>query len=424
MPPPKPKLDNEISLQDQSKSLDDEMKANNVTEDQLAKSNEPSFTAALGQKKGAQKDAVEKPKQYRKDEKLMLNQAKAVTQEQSAHALADMDAERGKNFGMVVQHQQTTKEKDHLTRAGVAQQIEALYAAAEEKVKKALDDADKESTRIFDEGSEAARKEFENYVDRKMTAYKQERYSGFWGGLSSLEDKIFGMPDEVNVFYTDGRQMYLDKMDQVITQVANYVTAKLNEAKRAIKDGKKQIDDYVNTLPENLADVGKQAASDIQDKFDSLEQSVNDKKDQLIEGLAKKYVDNVKKIDDRISEMKEANAGLIDKAIGFLKKVWKVIKDLTNLFTSILSKLASIIGTILSSPGGFFENLGKAFKQGFNNFKDKFLDYTATVFSPNRATALSFICSLVSPNTCNTNVKIAIGVNFLGSSTAPQRYCR
>jgi hypothetical protein len=73
--------------------------------------------------------------------------------------------------------------------------------------------------------------------------------------------------------------------------------------------------------------------------------------------------------------MKEANAGLIDKAIGFLKKVWKVIKDLVNLFTSILSKLASIVGVILDSPGGFFDNLGKAFKQGFNNFKDKFLDY-------------------------------------------------
>jgi hypothetical protein len=305
----------------------------------------------------------------------MLTQAKAASQEQSAHALAGMDAARGKNFASVVQHQQTTKDKDHLTRADVAKNIETKYLATEARVNKLLDEADKESNRIFDEGAEAARVAFENYVDAKMRAYKRERYSGFWGGLSWLEDKLFGMPDEVNVFYTDGRQMYLDKMDQVITQVANFVTAKLNEAKQAIKNGKKEIDDYVHTLPESLADVGKQAASDIQDKFDSLEQSVNDKKDQLIEGLAKKYVDNVKKIDERISEMKEANAGLIDKAIGFLKKVWKVIKDLVNLFTSILSKLASIVGVILDSPGGFFDNLGKAFKQGFNNFKDKFLDY-------------------------------------------------
>ena len=372
---PKQKMDNEISLQEKSNSLDQEMKANDVTEEQLTKSNEPSFTAALDQKKSAQKDATERPKQFRKDETLMLTQAKAGAQEESTHALAGMDATRGKNLGMVVQNQQGTKQKDHLTRAKVSATIESKYLVAEALVTKLLDEADTESNKIFDKGSEAAKDEFENDVDRKMSAYKRERYSGFWGGLSWLEDKLFGMPDEVNVFYTDGRQKYLERMDQVITRVANYVTAKLNEAKQAIKNAKKDIDDYVHKLPKDLADVGKQAASDIQDKFDSLEQNVNDKKDQLIEGLAKKYVDNVKKIDDRIDEMKEANAGLVDKAIGFLKKVWQVIKDLKNLFTTILSKLAAIVGTILSSPGGFFDNLGKAFHKGFNNFKDKFLDY-------------------------------------------------
>jgi len=71
---PKQKKDNEISLQEQSSSLDKEMKDNDVTEEQLTKSNEPSFTAALDQKKSAQKDAVEKPKQFRKDETLMLTQ--------------------------------------------------------------------------------------------------------------------------------------------------------------------------------------------------------------------------------------------------------------------------------------------------------------------------------------------------------------
>ena len=372
---PKQKLDNEITLQAQSKSLDEEMKANNVTEEQLAKSNEPSFTAALDEKKGAQKDAAEKPKQYRKDETLMLNQAKATAMQQSGVSLTGMDTARGKNFDMVVQHQQTTKDKDNVTRANVAKDIEAKYAAAEVIVKKALEDADTQSNQLFDEGAAAASNAFENYVDARMTAYKKERYSGFWGRLRWAKDKLLGMPDKVNTFYTAGRQLYLEKMNIVITQVANLVTSKLNEAKQAIKDGKKQIDNFVSKLPEDLAAVGKEAAENIQDKFDTLEQSVNDKKDQLIDSLAKKYVDNVKKIDDRIDEMKEANKRLVDKAIGLLKKVWQVIKDLTNLFTSILSKLAAIIGVILSNPSGFFENLGRAFKLGFNNFKDKFLDY-------------------------------------------------
>ncbi len=372
---PKQKLNNEISMEAQSKSLDAEMKANNVTEDQLQKSNEPSFAEAANEKRNAQKDAAQKPAQYRKDEALTLNQSKATANAETSKALVAMNTSRGKNFEGAVQHQQTTKQKDQERRANVAKDIEAKYADAEVKVNKALEEADTESNRIFDAGSEAANREFENYVAAKMSAYKRKRYSGFWGRLRWAKDKLFGMPDAVNAFYVEGRQLYLNKMDLVINQVARVVTNKLNEAKQAIVTGKKAIDDYVNKLPKDLADVGKEAASNIQDKFDSLETAVNDKRDQLIEGLAKKYVDNVKKLDDRITELKEANQGLIDKAIGFLKKVWKVIKDLTNLFTTIFSKLASIIGTILSDPGGFFDNLGKAFDIGFTNFKNNFLGY-------------------------------------------------
>ncbi len=162
---------------------------------------------------------------------------------------------------------------------------------------------------------------------------------------------------------------------KIISQVAHLVTGKLHEAKTAITTGKKAIDEYVKKLPRDLQDVGREAADSIQDKFDSLEQSVNDRRDQMIEGLAKKYVDNVKQLDERISDMKEANKGLVDKAIGLLKKVYQVIKDLTTLFLSIFSKLARIIGVVLGDPGGLFGNIGKAFSVGFANFKKNFTGY-------------------------------------------------
>ncbi|QNF34704.1 DUF4157 domain-containing protein [Adhaeribacter swui] len=372
---PKPKLAPEISLQEQSKSLDEEIKAHQVTEEQLITSNEPDFTTALQEKRKAQQDAIEKPQQYRKQEALLINQAQASVQQDAAQAVTGMHANRGKNFTAVVQQQQTTKQKDQDRRAAVTQEIQAKYILAENKVKKALEEAETESNQLFDEGAEAARQEFENTVAEKMRAYKKRRYSGFWGKLRWGKDKLFGMSEEVNAFYTQGRQLYLNKMDQVITRVANTVTTKLNQAKQAIAEGKKAIDDYVAQLPRDLAAVCKEAAATIQDRFDALEQSVNDKRDALIEGFARKYVNNVKKLDDRITEMKEANQGLIDKAIGFLKKVWQIIKDLTNLFTTIFAKLASIIDIVLSNPGKFFANLGKAFSLGFDNFKKNFLGY-------------------------------------------------
>ncbi|MES2649713.1 MAG: DUF4157 domain-containing protein [Bacteroidota bacterium] len=372
---PKNKTNEETSMQEQSQSLDDEMKSNNMTEEKLNNSNEPEFQDAVKEKQGAQKDAIEKPREYKKEEAQALKIAKSEATVESEKTITVMNGSRGKNFGESVKHQQTAKEKDEQTRADIAAKIEGMYKTAEEKVNKALEDADKESGNIFDVGAEAARIEFENYVDEKMRAYKQRRYSGFWGGLKWAKDKLFGMPDEVNEFYTDGRALYLKKMDKVITDVANTVTQKLNEAKQAIKDGKKEIDKFVSELPKNQQDIGKEAASNIQDKFDTLEQNVNDKRNDLIEGMAKKYVDNVKKLDERINELKDANKGLIDKAIGFLKKIWKVIKDLVDLFTTILARLASIVGVIIDNPGGFFDNVGKAFKQGLKQFTDKFVDY-------------------------------------------------
>ncbi len=372
---PKKKLDGEISMTEQSRSLDEEMKANQVTEGQLQSSNEPEFQQALDEKKSAQKDAVEKPVAFRKEEQLELKVAQTMSGSQATSAMAQMYKGRGTQLDATVKQQHTTKQKDEAKRAEVARTIEAEYKIAEKKVTTSLTAAETESNREFEEGAELARKAFEDEVGLKMADYKRRRYSGFWGGLKWAKDKIFGMPDAVNTFYKEARDHYIAKMDAVIDRVATIVTTHLNDAKQAITDGKKSIDKYVASLPTDLQSVGKEAAESIQDKFDSLEQSVNDKRNDLIDGLAQKYVDNVKKIDERIEAMKEANKGLIDKAIGFLKKVWKVIKDLVNLFTTILARLASIIGLILDSPGGFFENLGRAFNQGLNNFKNKFTEY-------------------------------------------------
>lgn len=368
---PKSKLDSEISMEAQSQSLDTEMKANNVTEDQLAKSNEPSFTNALKEKKGAQKDAKEKPQLFRKNEAQELKSAQAASNTDASKSMMSMFSTRGKDFDGVVKQQQTSKSKDEQARAEVVAKIQDMYQQTEATVNALLTTAETSANSIFDAGSEKARVDFENYVDNEMRAYKRRRYSGFWGGLRWGKDKLFGMPDGVNKFYTVGRQRYLDHMNIVISKVAQVITTSLNAAKQAIKNGKNQIAEYVSGLQGSLKNVGKEAAENIQDKFDSLEQTVNDKREQLIDGLARKYVDNLKKLDDRITELKEANKGLVAKAIGLLKEVWKVIKNLYELFKTILSRIASVIGLIIDDPGKFFDNLGAAFKQGFDRFKNR-----------------------------------------------------
>ena len=45
----------------------------------------------------------------------------------------------------------------------------------------------------------------------KMDAYKDDRYSGLFGGARWLKDKFFGMPSEVNAFYSEGRDGVPDR---------------------------------------------------------------------------------------------------------------------------------------------------------------------------------------------------------------------
>ncbi|MEI2612360.1 MAG: hypothetical protein V9G20_27290 [Candidatus Promineifilaceae bacterium] len=222
--------------------------------------------------------------------------------------------------------------------------------------------------KAFSDGAAAAEKVFEDFVDAKMTAYKEKRYGGMLGWAKWAKDKILGMPAEVNTFYTEGRQLYLQKMDAVIDEVTAIIGKGLTSAKATVAKGKQEIQDYLSKLPEDLKEVGQQAAQDIQGKFDELEQSIDAKQNDLIDKLAQKYNENLQAIDARIDELKAANKGLVDKAMDAIGGVIKTILEIKEMLASILAKAQDAINSIIKDPIGFLGNLISAVKTGLQNF--------------------------------------------------------
>ncbi|MDJ0747115.1 MAG: hypothetical protein QNJ32_27755 [Xenococcaceae cyanobacterium MO_167.B27] len=245
--------------------------------------------------------------------------------------------------------------------------LKYLYSETKTKVESILSGLDKEVETAFDTGAADAKQLFEDYVDVRMSAYKAKRYSGS-GAARWVTDKLLGMPSEVNKFYKEGKNLYLNKMDRVIDQVVNIIGNGLSKAKNEVANGRKRVQDYVNQLPANLKSIGQEAASDIQSEFDSLEESVDAKQDELIDKLAQKYQENVQALDARIEEMKAANQGLVDKAANFIKGVIETIKKLKEMLKKVLAKVADVVGKIIQDPIGFLGNLVKGLKQGFDNF--------------------------------------------------------
>jgi hypothetical protein len=373
MPPPAAPA--AVDLQQGPANVNAQMADANVAEEQLAESNEPEFKGALGAKKEAEVHAAEAPQAYRKEEKETLEDSKGDAQTASKTGLSQMHGKRAAVMGALTGTKSATKVEDEAKRAKVAADIEAIYEKTKTEVKAILDGLDKKVDSAFETEEKAAREAFENYVDRRMSAYKEDRYGGFGGGLKWAKDKLFGMPDAVNVFYTEGRDGYLRQMNAVVGRIADIVATDLNAATLRIAQGRAEVAKYVASLPADLKKVGKEAQEKVQSKFDELDADVESKQNELVDTLAQKYGEAQKALDDRITEMKEANKGLVDKAIDAVKGVIDTILKLKDMLLNVLARAVEAIGDIIAHPIRFLENFVGAIKAGLSKFMSRIWEH-------------------------------------------------
>ena len=371
---PKPASNQDISLDAGPKELDRQMAESQVTEEQLKDSNEPDFQDALAQKKDVEKQSVAAPQAYRAQEPQLLHAAQAEAQTLATKGTLGMHGTRAHAFGTVAGHQADAKTEEETQRLKIFGDIDGIYQTTKSQVEARLKKLDTDVSSTFDAGAAAAQSAFEDYVDVHMSAYKKARYDRIGGGLLWAKDKLFGLPDAVDAFYQEGHDLYVSRMDTLIDQIAALVETGLNEAKDLIAAGRASIQTYLAGLPAAEQETGRKSGG-IQGKFDSLEQSVTDKQGELIDSLAKKYNDNLKKVNDRIDEMKEENSGLVHKVAGAIKGVIVAIAHLKDMLLNVLSRAAAAIGMIIAHPIRFLGNLVDAGLLGFNNFKDHIVEH-------------------------------------------------
>lgn len=358
----------EAPLQQQNQKLDQQMDSAHVTEEQLAKSNEPEFQAAAKAKDASQSHAESAPKAYRQQEQGIINQAEAEATTTAQTQTAGMHTQRAGLLAQVDSQQVQGKSADEKARAEVGAHIQSLYAATKSKVEGILSSLDTEVDQVFNSGAESARQTFENYVDAQMEAYKEKRYGGLLGWAQWVADKFQPTQPEVLEIFQGGRQEYIKAMNAVIDNVVALIGRKLTEAKAEIANGKQEIQKYVSTLAPNLQQVGQEAAQNIQSQFDELAQSVDAKQGELIDSLANKYNEKLKAVDARIEQLTAENATLYDKAADAVGGVIKTILELKNMLMGVLARAAAAIEKIIADPIGFLGNLINGVKQGLQRF--------------------------------------------------------
>ncbi|WP_413753168.1 hypothetical protein NRF20_22265 [Streptomyces sp. R-74717] len=349
-----------------------------VTEEQLAKGNEPEFDQALSAKKTAETDSAKAPAKGKAAETQQLTTAKAGAAASGAQAMTALTATRASAGKQVDGGKGDTKSKDEKKRAEVTAKLQKVYDGTKKDVEDALSGLDKKVDTAFTTGEKAARDAFTADHKRRMKKYKDKRYSGMFGPAKWAKDKLMGMPKEANDLFQEARKLYVAQMQTVISSVADIIGAELGKAKARIAKGRTELKAEVDKLPADLCQFGEDAAKDFAGKFDDLEATVNEKSEQLVQDLATKYTAALNKVDEEIKKLQEANKGLIDKAKDAIVGAIKTINELKNLLLGILAKAASAIMKIIKDPIGFLGNLVKAVGAGLNLFITNIADHLKT----------------------------------------------
>ena len=356
-------------------SVGSDMAEANVSDKDLAASNEPQMQGALGAKQNAEQHAAQAPAQIRQKEGEALQHAQAGASTEAKTAVAAMGAARGKAHGQVGSGQSTAKAHEETERRRISGDISKIYDRVKGEVQGILTALDTTVSGEFERGEKEARAAFTAKHKADMEHYKDERYSGVTGWGRWTADLFTGLPKEANDIFVRAKALYEEKMSAVISRVADIIGKELDTAKAKIAAGRQEIKAYVGSQPKELQKIAQSAATDISGKFDQLESDVDEKQNSLVDDLAQKYVEARNAVDDEIKAEQAKNEGLVDMAKHAIGDAIATIVQLKNLFMGLLSKAAAAFSAVVAAPVRFITNFMSAVKQGFLSFADHILDH-------------------------------------------------
>lgn len=358
---PKPKTSQEISMEKESQSLDDYMAENKVTDEQLAKSNEPKFTGALEEKNNAQTEAKLAPVKYRKKEQVQLGVAQKTAAVNSKEGLDQMQAAKVLSENNVLANQTENKTSDKTEQEKIYAEFEAIYEETKKTVTESLEKLSEDVDKKFSEEAESAQKTFEENVEDGL---------GEIYGWTVIDDWIFGEDTEaIDKLFRVEKAKFISKMNSVLDDISIIIADGLNGALDAIAEGKKKSKEKFESLDESQKKLAEDAYSDFNDQYADLEDTVYEKQEELAADLAQSYKENVDSLQEKFNEIKESvSAGWIGAALNALAGVIKTILKIKDMLLNLLAAAVSAIGAIISDPIGFLSNLIQGVKQGFVDF--------------------------------------------------------
>ena len=406
---PKPKTDKAVSLDEQSRALDDALVGHNVGgqtidigEASLAFpiSGEQSFDEAGETKRRAQQEILKATPRYRAQEKEVI-----TTSEGTIHSLVNITALQGhhalrsESFKGVLEKQEHHEGNLKEGKATAFSEFETAYHDTKANVDKALDkikpDVIEKLLKDILTAAEAyfassVRTQLEyiytpghlgldysDWIDEhevevaeateKFRNAGEDRISAGFKGLTTVQDRWAAR------FFQDAKTIFIGTVKrEVEKQIAPIVVGALQEARTHIATGKAAVQTAYERLPTSEKGEAEQVLLAVQNKFQSLEESVLQAQHDITADMARTYNQSVGKLQSKFDEIKkDVLTSWLEKAWNKLKAVVNAIIEFATRILELLGRMVGVVGDIISSPRAFFRNLVAGIGEGFSEFGER-----------------------------------------------------
>ena len=414
----KPKTEKAISLDDQSRALDEALVGHhvggqtiNIAEASLALpiSGEKSFDEAGETKRRAQLEILKAKPRYREQEKGVITKSEGeIHSLVNTTALQGHHARRSESFKGVLDKQEHHKGNIKKGKVTAFSQFETIYQKTKINVDAALkkidpDAIEKKLTPILTAAeayfASSVRTQLEyiytpghfgldysDWIDEhateiatvteKLKNVGEADIPAYLKGLVTVQDRSAAK------FFQDAKTIFIGTVKrEVEKEIAPMVVEALKEARNHIATGKAEAQRAYDGLPESEKGQAKLVLDAVQGKFQSLEESVVEAQHEVITDMARTYNQSVGKLQSKFDEIKK------DVLTGWLEKAWNKIKAVINAIIEfakrileLLARIAGLAGDIISSPRAFFRNLGTGISEGFSTFVSRIDEFLATAF--------------------------------------------
>jgi DNA anti-recombination protein RmuC len=368
-----------------TKEADSKLKEEGVTQEQLDMVDSGDLAVAKKDKKGLESAARTEPLAVQAFARQQTEMIDRDLKQEEKKGRDGLRAKHKAELGATTRKQKSTQTALEKNREEVASKINGIYKAAQDSVKKKLDDLETQSMKRFDDGKTQAAKDFEDTVNRELDAYKDDRYSGWFGWARKAKDWWRGLDELPGVkrIFDRNRAIFVNTINQLVKDISADNKRVIQECKDELANARKAIKVFVDRLEPSLTDIGNKAAGEMNAKLNDLDQFINRKEEELQTKLKDKQTAAIKAIDEKIEKMKEAMAGALAKLGKLLlwaaKKffTWALEKFGYSLeeIEGIINKGVAVLKAIFTKPVQFVKNLINAASLGFKNFAKNFLTH-------------------------------------------------